>query len=345
MKDRTHNKNNGYRYTAFISYSRKDTRIAKWLHKNLENFAPPRDIRKKYFIDSKNPFFPIILDEEELSVSVSLSDDIETALKDSKFLIVLCSPHAAASRWVNEEIRQFKIQGKSNDIIPVIIDGEPDAVVKGMKEEIECFPKNLCCYIDNDGFLSKSKAKLPLAADLRPSCLTEGRNILLTYSFWLKSYKRRRNGLLKIAAGLLKIKYDELKQRYRIHQRWQTTILTAISISLALIGILLVNASRQATYEKNRDSLNSFEQSAAYSGRYIDAALWNIELWQLARDNKTIFNDNSILSSVQFYLTRSPRLINYSHLADKERIVLCNEKNTSCLIYNSYSAGRKAVFS
>ncbi|CAK8725531.1 hypothetical protein KKHLCK_16955 [Candidatus Electrothrix laxa] len=313
--------NIGYTYTAFISYSRKDTRIAKWLHKNLENFAIPRAIRKELSLKSKKPFFPIFLDEEELSVSVSLSDDIKSALEDSKFLIVLCSPHSVVSCWVNEEILQFKLQGKSNNIIAVIIDGEPDAVAKGLREEVECFPENLCCHVNDEGLPTDNKIEPPLAADLRPSCLIEGKNILLTYSFWLKSYLSRRDGLLKIASGLLRIKYDELKHRDKIRQRWQAAIFTSISVILALIGTLLVNASREAReeaktarYAKNYETLNYLEQNAAYSGRYIDAALWNIELWNLSHDSNGKIDNDSLLSSISFYLQRSPQLEAYSYL-------------------------------
>ncbi len=114
---------NTFRYSAFISYSRKDEHFAKWLHKKLEKYSPPRKIRKQCYIEVKKPFYPIFLDEEELSVSTSLSDEIEYALKNAKFLIVLCSPNSASSRWVNEEIRRFKLLGREKYIIPIIIAG------------------------------------------------------------------------------------------------------------------------------------------------------------------------------------------------------------------------------
>ena len=51
---------------------------------------------------------PIFRDRHELAASSDLGQTIRAALKQSRFLVVLCSPAAASSRWVNEEILAFK---------------------------------------------------------------------------------------------------------------------------------------------------------------------------------------------------------------------------------------------
>ena len=59
------------------------------------------------------------------------------ALEASQFLLVLCSPNAAQSQYVNEEIRRFKAMGRAARVIPVIVDGEPGDAKR------ECFPAAL----------------------------------------------------------------------------------------------------------------------------------------------------------------------------------------------------------
>jgi hypothetical protein len=46
-----------------------------------------------------------------------LSEVLAAALADSQFLIVIVSKTAAASRWVNEEVRLFKQMGRQSRIL------------------------------------------------------------------------------------------------------------------------------------------------------------------------------------------------------------------------------------
>jgi len=113
-------------YTAFISYSHNDEAFAKRLHRRLEAYKPP-----KHLIQSQGKYGPvppnlkpIFRDQDELSVDGNLSRAIQTALKKSSSLIILCSPAAVASRWVNEEIITFKrlakARGEEARIYPVL---------------------------------------------------------------------------------------------------------------------------------------------------------------------------------------------------------------------------------
>ena len=49
------------------------------------------------------------------------------ALAESASLLVVCSPSAALSRWVNEEVLAFKRLGRSERIFCLIVAGEPNA--------------------------------------------------------------------------------------------------------------------------------------------------------------------------------------------------------------------------
>jgi hypothetical protein len=83
------------RYVAFISYRHTDPDRywAKWLHSRLETYRVPKTLRH-----SGLPARPgrVFRDEEELSASADLSERIDEALTDARFLIVVCSKRAKA---------------------------------------------------------------------------------------------------------------------------------------------------------------------------------------------------------------------------------------------------------
>ncbi|HZF27260.1 MAG TPA: toll/interleukin-1 receptor domain-containing protein [Steroidobacteraceae bacterium] len=158
-----------YRYWAFISYSNKDALVARRLHRRLENYSIPRDLRGRPGLDGAVPakLFPIFRDREELPLSSDLGASIEDALRISRYLIVLCSPAAAHSRWVNEEIRYFKSLGREDRIFAIILSGEPNASDVPATSEQECFPPALRHRVDNHGQISEQRTE-PIAGDLRP---------------------------------------------------------------------------------------------------------------------------------------------------------------------------------
>jgi hypothetical protein len=51
---------------------------------------------------------PIFRDRNELPASSDLNEEVRNALAASACLIVLCSPEARRSRWVDQEIRYFR---------------------------------------------------------------------------------------------------------------------------------------------------------------------------------------------------------------------------------------------
>lgn len=125
------------KYRAFISYSHRDEAWATWLHRKLERYRLPKRL-------GGGRLYPVFRDREELPTAIDLGRVIEDALEQSETLIVVCSPNAAASKWVNAEIETFKLLGRANRILALIVEGEPPA----------CFPP----AIDGE----------PIAADVRP---------------------------------------------------------------------------------------------------------------------------------------------------------------------------------
>lgn len=128
-----------YTNIAFISYKREDEAWAKWLQKKLEHYKLPTEIRKNNpnLEFSEHPRH-VFKDTTDLSGGV-LAEEIKKGLDTSKYLIVICSPRAAKSKWVCKEVQGFIESGREKYIIPFIIEGEPHAKNK----ENECFPSTL----------------------------------------------------------------------------------------------------------------------------------------------------------------------------------------------------------
>ncbi|MDP9004386.1 MAG: TIR domain-containing protein [Verrucomicrobiota bacterium] len=208
----------GFKYWAFISYSHADRKWGDWLHHALETYRPPRGLIGKPGRDGavrrKNP--PIFRDREELPSSASLSDNINNALRESRYLIVICSPHAAVSRWVNEEIVYFKSLGREDRVLCLIVEGEPNATDKPKSGKLECFPPGVRFRVDANGELTGQPTE-PIAADAR------------------KEGDGKRNAKLKLVAGLLGVNYNDLKQREKWRVLRRNVALTLLAV--ALIGI------------------------------------------------------------------------------------------------------------
>lgn len=130
-----------YRYWAFISYSHADEAKVTWLHRVLESYKLPKRLvgRPTELGTVPRRLFPIFRDKDELPGSSDLGGKLREALKASRNLIVVCSPQAAQSKWVNEEIREFNLLGRSDRILCVISTGDP----KAMDAASRCFPSSL----------------------------------------------------------------------------------------------------------------------------------------------------------------------------------------------------------
>src|SRR5688500_16598638 len=154
----------GMRYRAFISYSHKDARWARWLHRTLEGYQLPRRLRGTVgeFGALPDRLRPIFRDRDDLASVGGLTPKIQAALADSDALVVICSPDAARSPWVNDEVLRFKRIGRGDRICCLIVHGEPDA-----GDERECFVPALRFELDANGTLGTQAAE-PVAADVRP---------------------------------------------------------------------------------------------------------------------------------------------------------------------------------
>ena len=214
------------RYCAFLSYSHADEEIAGWLHDALEKFRTPSTLAGRLTQNGAIPkrLTPIFRDRQELAASDNLAAGIRDALDSSRFLIVLCSPAAAASRWVNAEIDMFKRHRPDGCVLAAIVAGEPFASDVPGREAEECLPPALRQKYDRRGRPTTRRSE-PLAADLR-----EDRD-------------GKRLGLLKLISGMLGVGLDELVQRETLRRQRRLAIVAAASLAgMAVTSTLAVVA-------------------------------------------------------------------------------------------------------
>ncbi len=246
------------KYWSFISYSHKDKEVAKWLHTKLEGLRIPARLRKNYPGSNIPPrLFPIFRDEDELPTSSELGGTLADALSASGSLIVVCSKNSVNSRWVNEEIKQFKLMGKASKIFCLIIDGEPNAS-DGENPDEECFPEALRYHVNEDGTFGDPVE--PIAADIRERA-------------------NSKDAILRLAAGILGVGYDEFRRRdFQRRQKFLVKLLFIASLTtlamfaLACYAFLARNEAiqqrRVARQEYHRAEAN-FQQARAAVDRFF----------------------------------------------------------------------------
>lgn len=108
---------------VFISHSGADSAWAGRLARALAGFRPPGGARL-------SPVLP----------SSGDADATRRAIEAADWLIVICSPRAAASDLIADEIAAF---GRPDRILRLVVDGEPDASRHADLARQECLPRPL----------------------------------------------------------------------------------------------------------------------------------------------------------------------------------------------------------
>lgn len=206
------------RYWAFISHSSIDKPIARRIARALAREIVPRKFRG--LVRSPRPRFEsIFLDEKSIPAAPSLGAALEAALDDSHFLIVLCSPNAAASIHVNDEIAYFVGLGREDRIIGVIVSGTANATDVGQSDR-EAFPPAFRLERTTDRQLS-SRPK-PLGARPITANIADGSRQLFGRAIHM------------LVAGMLGISQDELRTLRSRRRLLQAA--SAIAVAASLVG-------------------------------------------------------------------------------------------------------------
>lgn len=220
------------RYRAFISYSHHDRQAAEWLHRALETYRAPPGLSARGGARLTGGLRPIFRDREELSAAADLGETIRDALDRSDALIVLCSPTAAASRWVDQEVAYFLKDRGPSAVLCVITPaaGELTALTEVMPPSLRAaLPEHV----------------EPLAVDLR----REGDG--------------KRLARLKLAARLLNVSLDQLVQRDARRRLRVMAAFTALA-AVVTVGMGAMTIATLKSRQIAREQRDETEALVAY---------------------------------------------------------------------------------
>ena len=305
-------------YAVFISYRHADNKEtgrqwATWLHQALETYEVPKDLvgtnnnRGEPIPES---LYPVFRDEEELPADADLTQNISRALENSVTLVVLCSPRSVDSQFVADEIRYFKELGKSERILALMIDGEPNASddpgkhKAGISPEMECLPEPLRRGVwREEGGIDWSQRTEPIAADARPQGMPvqgwttgpayrlalsrEGKLTAREITARVHEYEERLGlAKLKVIAGALGVSLGTLTQRDKAHQldlaRKRARVFRRVAFAMGLLavaaiggGILAAGQTREA--RKQRELADDQKQNALHQQHEAQVAFSNAD--------------------------------------------------------------------
>ena len=271
-----------YKYDAFISYRHlsPDKPIAIRLQKLLETYTPPKGAVGQN--GQPNPAarqnqpkprkLHLFRDESELPTSNDLGADIQSALEQSRFLVVICSPQFEKSKWCMQEMTYFKaLHGGSNrNILPLLVD-DPD--------HSPVFPDALRYETQQvtrpDGTVEEIQNEIePLAANVSAKSLSQ-------------MLKRLKTEYLRIAAPLFGCGFDDLYRRdQRRRNRRRTALFGGVTAVLGTAAVLSTSALVTISSQKRQ-----IEADAAELLRN------NQELWM--RESKMLEKDGDLYGALE----------------------------------------------
>ncbi|MBQ4307557.1 MAG: TIR domain-containing protein [Lachnospiraceae bacterium] len=225
-------------YDAFISYRHnpRDSAVASAIQKGLEHFRIPLAVRKTAGVKRIERIFR---DKEELPITSDLGEDIDRALLQSDFLIVICSPELQQSRWCLRELEMFLSTHDREHVLTVMTEGEPGDVIPPvlLKEE------KLVTDEDGNETLVVSDVE-PLACDYREAALLRTK----------KAFRKAgREELPRLAAAMLGCSYDELirrRQQYRMRVAFGAAAAVTVTASAAIAYLLWSRAEIRSNYNQ-----------------------------------------------------------------------------------------------
>ena len=228
-------------YDAFISYSRKNEDFAARLEQALENYRPPKGL------EAPQRRLNIFRDKHDFKVG-DYHQNLEKSLMASAKLIIICSPEARSSQFVNEEIRQFATLKDCKNIIPILHSGIPNNEAGPDQAESMAFPAALCELME-----------MPLAANFLKFDNQKGKVNRDPYS----------DAWYTILAQIYDVSRDEIEQRDRKRRnRMLRTALVGLTGIIGVLSLLLVFAviSRQQADDARKDAVNQAKEATKQRG-------------------------------------------------------------------------------
>ena len=243
------------KYDAFISYRHLelDKAVAIRLQYLLETIKPPRGLQCRH----TRKISRIFRDESELPTSGDLGNDIITALDNSRYLVVLCTPKLKESKWCMREIEYFKEKhnGRINNILPILVDGDH---IISFPDILRWDTKIILDEAGNE--IGRELVEVePLACNIMAG--GDVKNTL----------KKLKTEYLRIAAPVLGCGFDDLYRRHRRRriQRIVSTVSAAVFLTTVSSTIFTI---QNRNVVSSRDNMYiELSQTAYLSGRVQEA--------------------------------------------------------------------------
>lgn len=220
-------------HDVFISYSRRDRDFAVRLQKTLASYVPPRSLplpRRR---------LDVFRDEQDFT-GAEYYQSLERHLRGSGKLIVLCSPAARGSQFVNDEIRRFASTKGAENIIALLVAGIPNNEATPTQHAEMAFPDALC-----------EALQMPLAADYRGF---DGQRSKVDRGAFEASWYTTLANIYDVSRAQI----EEREKKRRARRRTIALGLTAASVSV-LAGLSLL------AWQQRQDAIRQEHLAAARS--------------------------------------------------------------------------------
>lgn len=206
-----------------------------------------------------------------------MDDEVRAILDNSRYMAVLCSPETRTDPFILERLDYFRGIGKDDNIIAVIVRGEPaDSFPESFIEK-----KLVRKILPDMTVIERVETIEPVASDLRADTPARWKEVL--------SYET-----VRIIASVLGLHPDDLEQRHRMRRRRTAALFVSViaGISLAAAGFFaylghvartegeIADQQAELCVEIAERTIN--ELPAAFAGEpqaleYIDEAIENAE--------------------------------------------------------------------
>lgn len=239
------------RYNAFISYSHaSDSAFARAFQTGLEQLAKPWNRRRA---------LNVFRDETDLTINPELADAIYQVIDQSSHFLLLASPLAAASKWVQHEVEHWISERNQRNLLVILTGGElvwDDARNDFDWDRTDALPTCLCGKFPGE----------PLWVDFRDAKQRPESLNLKDEAF--------RDAVATVAAELHGISKRDLVgedlRQYRKLVRVKRTV--GVSGAVLLAGVMTASyfAVQQQRRAEQRRTLALAQRLAAASGKVVE---------------------------------------------------------------------------
>ena len=258
------------KYDVFVSYRhvRPDADVARAVARLVEGYVVAGSVGGVV----KRRGFRVFRDVEELA-SGELGVLIESALAESEFLVVVCSPRTAGSVWCMREVEFFSRVRGVDHVLAVVVEGDPGVVVGDVVGGDVLAVDVRAGAVRSEGFGGFE------------GCGSGVVDRLVRQSVGVL----RRDGIDRLMAGVVGVSLGDLRQRQRERRMRRITAATAAAalvmggIGVSVTGLWLrARSAERAAHEESATVTMRMASDTIASGDRIRGLLYAKEAWKKA---------------------------------------------------------------